>query len=146
MHASGAMARDLLQRTVEAMGGGDIRMHEWEIALMHRPFMAGEGSCARVIWLRSDPATLPEALENLPLTLLPRIDDTEGFCGLDLFVDRTTGDCLMTGVYENPQTVEVSRDQAETLREQMAEHMGMEITEVAEFELPLHLLGGPTAP
>jgi hypothetical protein len=143
MRATTETARDLLQETAEAIGSDDISVDEWEVAVMHRAFMAGDGSRARVSWMRSDPGVLDEALEDLPLTLLPRIDDTEGFCSLSLFVDRTTGSCSMTAVYENRHTLEVSRDQVEPLRAGMAEHMGMEITEVAEFELPIHHLRVP---
>ena len=141
MHGADETVRDVFQRAAEAMDAVDIGVDDWEVAVLHRAFMAADGSCARGIWLRCDPASLPEALDDLPLTLLPRIDDTEGFCWLSLLVDRTTGHCLMTGVYEDRRTLEVSRDRGEVLREAMAEHMGMEITEVTEFELPLHHFG-----
>jgi quinol monooxygenase YgiN len=143
MRATRETAHDLVQRAAKSFESGDITVDEWEIAVMHRAFMAGDASCARVTWLRCDPAVLPQALEDLPLTLLPRIDDTKGFCGLDLFVDRTTGNCLMTGFYEDRHTLEVSRDQTEPLRKAMAEHMGMTITEGAELDLPIQHLRVP---
>ncbi len=143
MRATTGTARDMVQRAADAIGGGDISVDEWEIALMHRAYMAGDGSCARVSWMTCDPAVLAEALEDLPLRLLLRIDDTEGFCSLSLFVDRGRGSCSMTAVYVDRHTLEASRDQVEPLREAMAEHMRMEITEVAEFELPIHHLRVP---
>jgi hypothetical protein len=146
MRAAEETVRAMIHRAAEAMRGSDITVDDWEIALLHRPFMACDGSCGRGIWLRSDPASLAQSLEDLPLTLLPLIDDTKGFCGLSLFVDRTTGNCLMTGIYENRHTLEVSRGEAELLREAMAKHMCMEITEVAELELPIHHLRVPETP
>jgi quinol monooxygenase YgiN len=143
MRASIDTMRDMVRRSAKALGGGVTRVDEWEIALMHRPFMADDGSWARVVRLRCDPASLPEALEDLPLTLLPLIDATEGFCSLSLFVDRTSGDGWIKGVYENRRTLEASRDSGEGLRDKMAEHLGMEITEVAEFELAIPALRVP---
>ncbi len=140
------MSGAMIPRTAEAMGSREFRVGEWEVAVMHRAFMAGDGTCARVIWLRCDPAVLPKALDDLPLTLLPHIDDTEGFCGLNLYVDRPTGRCVMTGVYEDLHTLHVSRNQAEVLRARMADHMGLEITDVAEFELAVHHLGVSQTP
>jgi hypothetical protein len=137
-HAAEERVRNEVGRVAEAVGAREVGVDEWEVAVLHRAFMAPDGSVARAIRLRCDPASLPEALEDLPLTLLPRIDDTDGFCSLSLFVDRTTGDCLMTGIYENRHRLEASRDRGEILREAMARHMDMEITEVAELELPIH--------
>ena len=143
MRATAGTARDMGPRVADAFGRDEISVDEWEIALMHRAYLADDGSCARVSWMRCDPAVLTQSLEDLPLRLLLRIDDTDGFCSLSLFADRGTGDCSMTAVYENRHTLESSRDQVEAPREEMAEHMGMEITEVAEFELPIHHLRVP---
>ncbi len=142
MRSSDEQLRPMRDRGRDILGG-NMQIDEWEIVVMHRARAAGGGCCARITWTRSDPAVLADVLDNLPLNLLPRLDDAEGFCSLSLFVDRATGDCSMTAVYENRHTLETSRDQVEAVREEMAEHMGMEITEVAEFELPIHHLRVP---
>ena len=135
--------RDLLEHAAHALGGDDVTMEEWEIVVMHRSRAAGDGCCARITWTRCDPAVLTQVLDDLPLTLLPRLDDAKGFCSLSLFVDRTTGRCAATAVYESRQVLEASRERISGMRDELRRQLEMEITEVAEFDLVLHQLRVP---
>ena len=143
MRVTAEAGRDMVRRAAEAVGARKTTVDEWEIAVMHRAAMAGDGSQARVSWMRCDPALLPKVLDNLPLTMLPRVDATEGFCSMSLFVDRGTGRCSVTAVYEDLTSLEASRVQIKGIRDTMADHMAMDLTEIVEFELPIHRLRVP---
>jgi hypothetical protein len=58
-------------------------------------------------------------------------------------VDRRDGRCASAVVFENREAMPNTRDQFTTLREEFASRMGVEILEVAEFDLTLAHLRVP---
>ena len=83
------------------------------------------------------------------------VGDIQGFCSNSLLVDRRTGHCAGSVVFESRGAMEHSRDQFTTLREDFARKMGLfttqreesarkigpEILEVAEFDPALRTYG-----
>jgi mRNA-degrading endonuclease RelE of RelBE toxin-antitoxin system len=68
-------------------------VHEWEIAVLHRAHRAGDGSCARVTWTRTDAAKLDHVIDAYKDSLMPWWEQTPGFCSNSLMVDRREGRC-----------------------------------------------------
>jgi hypothetical protein len=58
-------------------------------------------------------------------------------------VDRQTGRCSSTVVFESREAMAQTRDQFTTLREEFVKRMAMEILEVAEFDMALAHLRVP---
>ena len=58
-------------------------------------------------------------------------------------VDRGDGRCASTVVFESRDAMAHTRDQFTTLREEFVARMGMEILEVAEFDVALAHLRVP---
>jgi hypothetical protein len=71
------------------------------------------------------------------------MDDVPGFCSLSLMVDRNTGRGSLTVVYKDRRSMEDSREAVRGMREEFSRQMGMEVTDVAEFELAIHHLRVP---
>src|SRR3954453_16304005 len=61
MGGSAERVRPLGERAAERFGGTP-EVHEWEIAVLHRAHRAGDGSCARVTWTRTDAANLDQVI------------------------------------------------------------------------------------
>ena len=147
--SEGAMAatRDRVMqmraRAVEQFGGQDAEVQEWEIAVMHRLHGAGDDSCARVTWSQIDPAQMDRMIDTFRTGFLPRLDEVPGFCSLSMLVDRQTGMGTVTAVYVDRGAMEASREQISGMRDELRRQTGMEITEVAEFDLVLHQLRVP---
>jgi hypothetical protein len=109
------------------------------------------GTCARVTWARTDPENLERMVDAYKTSLMPSWEETPGFCSNSLLVDRRTGHCAGSVVFESRGAMEHTRDQFTTLREDFARKMGLfttqreefarkigpEILEVAEFDLVL---------
>jgi quinol monooxygenase YgiN len=133
----------LREHSRQQFGASDSDVQEWEIAVMHRMHTAGDDSCARVTWSRIDPAQLDRMLDTFRTSFVPRIDEVPGFCSLSMLVDRQTGMGSLTAVYTDRQALEASRQQVMGMREELRQQTGMDITEVAEFELVLHELRVP---
>jgi len=143
MAATADGVRAMRQNAMDVMGGRDMTVDEWEVAAMHRLHTPGDDACARVTWSRGDPAGMEGMLDDFRMTMIPEMEDVPGFCSLSLMVDRNTGRGSLTVVYRDRQAMDESRAGATARRERFTGQMGMEVMDVAEFELAIHHLRVP---
>ncbi|HET7397266.1 MAG TPA: hypothetical protein VFJ94_01990 [Intrasporangium sp.] len=123
--------------------GGRASVDEWEVAYVHRAHHAADGACARVTWTESDPASMDRVIDTFKTRIMPRVEQLEGFCSASLLVDRYTGRACTTVSYESSEAMARTRDTAMGLRADGVQEAGLEIAEVAEFELVLAHLDVP---
>jgi hypothetical protein len=142
MHAGAESVRPLRDRAALAFGGTP-EIQEWEIAVLHRAHHIGDGACARVVWTRTAPGNLDRIIGAYRDSLMPWWEQTEGFCSNSFLVDREEGRCSSTVVFESREAMAQTRDQFTTLREEFVTRMGMEVVEVAEFDMALAHLRVP---
>ncbi|MGY2075055.1 hypothetical protein [Blastococcus sp. SYSU DS0828] len=142
MSASRDAVRAMRERAVDVMGG-QFDVQEWEITVLHRAHRAPEGACCRVTWTRGDPARMDDVTETFRTGLIPRLDDIPGFCSVSLMGDRQTGMGVLTATYDDRASLERSAEAVRGMREQFTQQMGLEITDIAEFELVIHHLRVP---
>ena len=119
----------------EEIFGGPVTVDQWEIALMHREHEAREGSWCRVTWLQADPSEIDTTLDFFKHTVLPKLEESEGFCSASLLIDRSTGRCCATARYDSKTTLEATREMAAAMRARRTEMGGVEFTEIDECEL-----------
>lgn len=142
MSASRDAVRAMRERAVDVMGG-QFDVQEWEITVLHRAHKAPEGACCRVTWTRGDPARMDDMTETFRTGLIPRLDDIPGFCSVSMMGDRQTGMGVLTATYDDRASLERSAEAVRGMREQFTQQMGLEITDIAEFELVIHHLRVP---
>ena len=142
MHATEQAAVDLRRRAAEVMGGEYVT-EEWEIALMHRTREVPDGACARVTWVRTDPARMDDSIRTYRDRVVPAMEPWYGFCSVSALVDRDRGVASVAVTYESREALERSRAEAMVLRDQITAATGAEVLEIAEFELALHHLRVP---
>ena len=142
MSASRDAVMSMRERATEMMGG-EFTVQEWEIAVLHRAHQAPEGACCRVTWTRGDPARMDDVTETFRTGLIPRLDDIPGFCSVSMMGDRQTGMSVLTATYDDRASLERSAEAVQGMREQFTQQMGLEITDMAEFELAIHHLRVP---
>lgn len=138
--ASAEGVRELRERAAE-MFDMTPELQEWDIAVLHRAHR--DGACARVTWTRTDPANLDRMIDAYRDSLMPWWEETPGFCSNSLMVNRGDGQCASSVVFESRDAMAHTRDQFTTLREEFVAKLGMEILEVAEFDLVLAHLRVP---
>ena len=136
MRAGAERVRAARERAAERFGATP-EVQEWEIAVLHRAHRVGDGACARVTWTLTAPANLDAVVDAYRNSLMPWWEQSDGFCSNSLLIDRRDGRCASTVVFESREAMAHTRDQFTTLREEFASRMGMEILEVAEFDLTL---------
>jgi quinol monooxygenase YgiN len=142
MHATEEAVRSMRERAGE-MFGGPIEVNEWEIAVLHRTREAPDGACTRVTWTRGDPADMDRTIDTVRMALLPRLDDLEGFCSVSAMVNRDNGMCALAATYESREAMMSSREAVAAMRDEFTQQLGMEVTDMAEFDLTLHHLRVP---
>ena len=143
MHAGAEGVRGMREQARDALGGGEMQVQEWEIAVMHRRHEAPEGACARVIWSRSDPGHVDQVLDAYRMTLVPQLEELPGFCSVSLLVDRERGRAASAVTFDDRAAMEASRGDAMRMRDTFVSAMEVTVTDVAEFELVLAHLRVP---
>jgi hypothetical protein len=142
MHDSEGPLHQLRARYGEILGGRP-EVQEWEIAVVHRLRPAPEGACTRVIWMQTEPANVDNGMETFRVSLLSRMEDLPGFCSISILMDREAGRAVSSTVYESRAAMDEAVGMATPMREGFSRQMGVEITEVAEFDLVLAHLRVP---
>ena len=122
--------------------GGAPEVAEWEIAVMHRDHRSPGAACARVTWLRGEPAAIDRAADVFKLALMPEIETFDGFCGVSFLINRETGQAVTSVAFDSRAALEAPGTSS-GLRARCSADARLEIIEVAEFELALAHLDVP---
>jgi len=123
--------------------GGTVQTDDWEIALMHREHRVTDDSCCRVTWAQYDASNIDRGVDYFRDTVLPSLEEVDGFCSTSLMIDRSTGRACGTTVFDSRAALEASRERAGEMRQTATERAGTGFTDIAEFELALAHLRVP---
>ena len=127
----------------EQIFGGPVEVAEWEIAVMHRMHETGDGARTRVIWGHTDPGNMDDLLSSFRMTMMPRMEELPGFASCNMMVDRQSGRSALAVTYDSADAMSRADERAAQLRREAGETMGLQIDEVAEFDLVLAHLRVP---
>jgi hypothetical protein len=86
---------------------------------------------------------MDEDRDAFRMTLIPKMEDLPGFCSVSLLADRTHGRTATAVTYESRAAMDRANEQASAMREEFTRAIGMEITEMAEFDLVIAHLQVP---
>ncbi len=127
---------------IDAVGGREPLVQEWDIPVMHRAHVSPSGAYARVSWLQGDRSAIDDSLDEFRM-ILPELDNLSGFCSASLLINRDTGLSVSTVIYDSAEAVATTRADAQALRVRTAQRTGTEVLDVAEFELAVAHLRVP---
>lgn len=142
MHASAAAVAPMRHRVVE-MFAGTAAVDEWEIAVVHREQYSGPGACVRATWLRTRPELFDRAVDFYRSTVLPAMEDLEGFCSASLMLDRASGRAVSSATFDSADAMDHNRDEARALRTDRLRDLSADQLHVGEYELVLAHLRVP---
>lgn len=142
MRASAESLRPIRDRAAELFGGG-AQIEEWEIAAMHREHRAGEGACVRATWVKVDADQLDGGIEFYKATLLPALEELEGFCSASLLVDRASGRGVAVATFDNAEALGQNKDQLDGIKATGSREANAEVLDQCDFELALAHLHVP---
>lgn len=142
MRATEEGVQPMRDRAGEILGGSP-QVEEWEIAFLHRDHRTRDGACVRATWTRCEPAQLDRAIDVYKTSILPAMEQLEGFCSASLLISRASGRAVASVTYDSMATMESTRTAADSLRSTGARDAEVELLDVAEFELALAHLRVP---
>jgi quinol monooxygenase YgiN len=139
MHHSAEAVRGIRETAISTVRGveSETEVVEWEIGVLHRVRTVPEGAAARVISTRAPVGEADRSIDAFGSIIVPRVGDLAGFCSISFFVNRENGRCSIATVYEDRQARHYAKGQAQAMREEFTQHMGMHITDVAEYDVAL---------
>ena len=145
MHRSAEAIRAMRETTIRTVHGVDseTEVAEWEVGVVHRLREAPPRAACRVIQTKAPLGETDRIFDSFRTNIVPRVDDLAGFCSVSLLANRDTGRCAIATVYQDRQTMNRAKGQAQAMREEFTEHMRMHITDVAEFDVALAHLRVP---
>jgi quinol monooxygenase YgiN len=142
MRANAEQVRPIRDSAVQVFGG-PATIDEWEIAVLHRDHRSGEGACVRATWIKMRPDQFDQAVDFYKTSVLPAIEELEGFCSASLMVDRAYGRAVSSATFDSVDAMERNRDKARSIRTERLRDLGAEQLDVCEFELALAHLRVP---
>jgi hypothetical protein len=142
MRANAEQVRPIRDSAVQVFGG-PATIDEWEIAVLHRDHRSGEGACVRATWFKIRPDQFDQAVGFYKESVLPAIEELEGFCSASLMIDRASGRAVSSATFDSVDAMERNRDQARSIRTERLRDLGAEQLDVCEFELAIAHLRVP---
>ena len=126
------------------MFDGSARVEEWDISLLHRDHSSREGACVRATWLKVVPDQLSRSLDFYRSSVLPELEELDGFCSASLMVDHPAcRRAVSCSTFDSMEAMARNRDKATELRSRRVRDLGAEVIDVAEFELAIAHLRVP---
>lgn len=142
MHASADWVLPIRDQAAQAFGGSPT-VDEWEIAVLHRDHHSSPGACVRTTWLKVRPDQFDRAIAFYRESVLPAIEELEGFCSASLMLDRASWRAASSSTFDSPEAMERNGDAARSLRTTRLRDLGTDQYDVGEFELALAHLRVP---
>ena len=117
--------------------GGDASVDQWEIGSMHRDHHSVAGACVRATWLKMPRDQSGRAIDFYRTSVLPSLEELEGFCSASFLVNRSTGRAVSSATFDSREAMERNQEDARELRNTRTRELGADILDVGEFELAL---------
>jgi heme-degrading monooxygenase HmoA len=92
---------------------------------------------ARVSRYRGDPGQIDEGLNYARESILPRVQQVDGFEGVYYFVDRESGKALTVTLWESEEAMRASEEEANRLRSESAEAATATVEDVERYEVAI---------
>jgi heme-degrading monooxygenase HmoA len=136
-------ANQLRDQAAERFGGNVEKIEQWEIGVLHRDHQSADGACVRATWIKVPPDQADRAIEFYKDSVLPSLEDLDGFCSSSLMIDRSSGRGVSSTTFDSREAMERNREQAKELRNTRTRELGADVIDVGEFELAIAHLRVP---
>ena len=111
------------------MFDGSARVEEWDIAVLHRDHRSREGACVRATWLKVVPDQLDRSLDFYRMSVLPEMEELDGFCSASLMVDHPAcRRAVSCSTFDSMDAMARNRDRATELRSRRVRDLGAEVS------------------
>jgi hypothetical protein len=80
----------------------------------HRDHQSRDRACVRATWVKFDPDQLDRGIDFYKATILPALEELEGFCSASLLVDRASGRGVSSATYDSVEATERNKEQLDS--------------------------------
>ena len=113
MRASARGIRPVRDQAAQTFGGSPT-VDEWEIAVLHRDHPSGPGAGVRATWLTVRPDQFDRAIEFYRESVLPAIEELDGFTSASLMIDRASWRAVSSSTFDSLDAMQRNEEQADT--------------------------------
>ncbi len=142
MRASADQVTPIRDRAAE-MFAGTADIDQWEIAALHRDHRSADGAGVLVTWVKVPPDQVDQGIEYYKSSVLPQLEELDGFCSASLLVDRASGRAVSSTTFDSLDVMERNRDRITALKATSMPEARAEELEECAFELALAHLRVP---
>ena len=142
MRASEEAVRQVRARATEIFGG-TAEVEGWEIAVLHRDHRSADGACVRATWVKIDADRIDQGIDFYKTTILPALEELEGFCSASLLIDRASGRGVSSATFDSVEALQRDKEQLDRLRATGSQEVSAEVLDEVDFELALAHLRVP---
>jgi hypothetical protein len=89
---------------------------------------------ARSSTIQAQPSTIDAGIAHVRDAVMPALGGIEGFTGLSLMVDRSSGHCIATSAWQSEESMRASEQSVRPVRDRLAEILGG-TAQVGEWEI-----------
>ncbi|WP_280240899.1 hypothetical protein [Nocardia abscessus] len=90
---------------------------------------------ARSSTIAAQASSIDDGTAYLRDEVMPNLSEIQGWVGMSLMADRSTGRCIATTSWESEQALHASRGRVQQLREGLARQLGGRVDRVEEWEI-----------
>jgi heme-degrading monooxygenase HmoA len=137
MRTSTDQAAPLRDQAGMRFGGGSVTVDQWEIGAMHREHRSSDGACVRATWIKMPRDQVDRAIDFYRTSVLPALEDLDGFCSASFLVNRATGRGVSSATFDSRDAMDRNQETARELRNTRTREIGADILDVGEFELTM---------
>ena len=117
--------------------------NEYGANLLHRDHRSRDGACVRATWVKVSPDQIDRGIDFYKMTILPALEELEGFCSGSLLVDRASGRGVALATFDSVEAMELNKDQLDSIRATGSQEVAAEVLDECDFELALAHLRVP---
>lgn len=125
----------------EELRGKRVSVDTFEVALHE---VSDEPAAARLSSFSGDPAKIDDSIRTAAEDILPDGRAIDGWKGIILLVDRTTGATKAVTLWESQEAMSASEAKATELRQRVADAAGETIAGVERYEVAMSFDRAPT--
>src|SRR5437879_9828181 len=130
--ASADKATQLRSQAADRFGGSVEKIEEWEIGVLHRDHQSAGGACVRCTWIKVPPDNADRTIDFYRTSVVPSLEDLEGFCSASLLMNRSSGRAVSTATFDSREATERNREQSKELRNTRSREMDADMPGVGE--------------
>lgn len=124
-----------LRGQAAAVGGGDLTVENYEVAVAERVSVPPAGAAVRLLRAQGDPGATDELVAFYRAEALPVFLGIPGLCGVQLLVDRSSGAAISATAWTDAAALHAAQAQLRAAAAKFTERFGDRVTGIEGYTM-----------